>query len=96
MFLIQGSYPLLFFLGSVGFVMGAFLSSGVLHPIAMVSLNDQLESWRILVRFGLMAPIILAERASKQFTARKMGGVVGLPVDDGTASPVGKRDYRRT
>ena len=96
MFLIQGSYPLLFFLGSVGFVMGAFLSSGVLHPIAMVSLNDQLESWRILVRFGLMAPIILAERASKQFTERKMGGVVGLPVDDGTASPVGKRDFRRT
>ena len=77
MFLIQGSYPLSFVLGRVGFIIGAFLSSGVLHHITMISLDDKSESWGILVGFGMMAPGVLAERASKQFTGEKVGGTVG-------------------
>ena len=77
MFLIQGSYPLSFVLGRVGFIIGAFLSSGVLHHIAMISLDDRLESWGILAGFGMMAAVILVERAFKQYTGRKVGGVVG-------------------
>jgi len=77
MFLIQGGYPLSFFLGRMGLVVGAFLSSGVLHHIALVPLDDQSESWRTLVGFGMMAPGILAERAFKQLTGKKVCGMVG-------------------
>ncbi|KAF8552000.1 hypothetical protein OG21DRAFT_204815 [Imleria badia] len=76
-FLIQGGYPLLFLFGRMGFIIGAFLSSGALHYITLVSLNAQLEPWRLLVGFGMMAPGILIERAFKQFTGRRVGGVVG-------------------
>jgi len=77
MFLIQAGYPLSFFLGKVGLIIGAFLSSGVLHHIALVPLNDRSELWRNLVGFGMMAPGILAERAFKQLTGKKVCGVVG-------------------
>jgi hypothetical protein len=77
MFIIQGSYPLSFVLGRAGFILGAFLASGVLHHIAMVSLDDQLESWRISVGFGMMAAGVLIERAFKQYTGRRVSGVVG-------------------
>ena len=77
MFIFQGGYPLSFCLGRVGFIIGTFLSSGVLHHIAMVTFNDQIESWGILVGFWMMAPGVLVERAFKQFTGRKVGGVVG-------------------
>jgi hypothetical protein len=65
-----------FFIGIVAFVIGTFPSSGVLHPIAIVSLNDQPESRRILIGYGMMAPVIFAERAFKQFTGRRLGVVV--------------------
>ena len=77
MFIFQGGYPLSFCLGRVGFIIGTFLSSGVLHHIAMLSLKDQFESWGVPVGFVMMALGVLAERAFKQFTGRKVGGVVG-------------------
>ena len=76
MFLVQGGYPLSF-LGRVGFVVGAFLSSAVMHHVAMVILNDQLDLWRLHVGFGMMAPVVLAENAFKRLTGRKVGGVAG-------------------
>ena len=75
--LIQGGFPLSFVLGRVGFIIGAFLSSGMLHHIAMVPLNDQLASWRMLAGFGMVGSGVLAERAFKQFTGRKVSGAVG-------------------
>ncbi|KAI9574424.1 hypothetical protein HD554DRAFT_2229995 [Boletus coccyginus] len=77
MFLVQASHPLSFFLGKAGLVIGAFLSSAVLHHMALVSLDDRSELWRNLVGFGMMAPGILAERAFKRLTGNKVGGMVG-------------------
>ncbi|KAG9313290.1 hypothetical protein JVU11DRAFT_5594 [Chiua virens] len=77
MFLIQGGYPLSFFLGKTGIVIGAFLSSGIMHHIAMVNLNERVTPWRMLVGFGMMAPGVLAERAFKKWTGRNVGGVAG-------------------
>jgi len=76
-FLLLGGYPLSFLLGRTGIVIGAFLSSGVVHHITMVALGNPTESWRMLVGFGMMAPGILAERAFQQLTGRRVGGVVG-------------------
>ncbi|KAH0836313.1 hypothetical protein J3R83DRAFT_7862 [Lanmaoa asiatica] len=77
MFLIQGGYPLSFFLGRVGLVIGSFLSSAVMHHIAIITFSDQGELWRMLVGFGMMALIVLAEALFKQLTGRKVGGCAG-------------------
>ena len=77
LFLIQGGYPLSFVFGRMGFIIGAFLSSAVYHHIGLYSLDNTSEFWRMLVGFGMMAPGILAERAYKQLTGRKVGGFVG-------------------
>ena len=77
MFLIQGGYPLSFLLGKVGYVIGAFLSSGILHYIAMTSLIGRADPWRMIVGFGMMGPVILVERAFKRLTGRRVSGVVG-------------------
>ncbi|KAF8126059.1 hypothetical protein EV363DRAFT_1174827 [Boletus edulis] len=77
MFLIHGGYPLSFVLGKAGLVIGSFLSSGVLHHIVMLSLNDRSELWRAVVGFGMMAPVILAEQALRHWTGRKVDGTVG-------------------
>jgi hypothetical protein len=77
MLLTLGGYPLSFVLGRAGLIIGAFLASGMLHHIGMVPLDDQLASWRMVFGFVMMAPGILAERAFKQFTGRKVSGAVG-------------------
>ncbi|KAG6371942.1 hypothetical protein JVT61DRAFT_8954 [Boletus reticuloceps] len=74
MFLIHGGYPLSFVLGKAGLVIGSFHSSGVLHHIVMLSLNDRSELWRAVVGFGMMAPVILAEQALRQWTGSKVDG----------------------
>lgn len=76
-FLLLGGYPLSFVLGRAGIVLGSFLSSAVFHHIAMMALNSQVEIWRMLVGFGMMAPGIVAERAFYQLTGRRVGGAVG-------------------
>lgn len=76
-FLLLGGYPLSLVIGRAGIVVGAFLSSAVFHYIAMATLNSQVEIWRMLVGFGMMAPGILAERTFHQLTGRKVGGVIG-------------------
>lgn len=76
MFLVQGGFPLSF-LGRPGLVIGAFLSSGVMHHLAMIILNDQLDPWLIIAGFGMMAPVVLTEYAFKKLTGRKVGGAVG-------------------
>ncbi|KAF8447204.1 hypothetical protein L210DRAFT_3525234 [Boletus edulis BED1] len=76
-FLIQGGYPLSFILGKAGIAIGSFISSAVFHHVAVLSLNDRAEAWRMVVGFGMMAPGIIAEEAFRQLTGRKVGGVVG-------------------
>ena len=76
-FLAQAGYPLSFVFGRVGLVIGAFLSSAVHHHIASLSFDSTSELWRLLVGFGMMAPGILAERAFKHFTGRKVCGLAG-------------------
>lgn len=77
LFLVQGGYPLSFLFGRVGFIVGTFLSSAVLHHVAMVMLNGHLEAWRLLAGFGMMAPAVLVEMVFKRVTGRRVGGVVG-------------------
>ncbi|KAF8551998.1 hypothetical protein OG21DRAFT_1416889 [Imleria badia] len=76
-FLILGGYPLSLVLGRAGIVIGAFLASAVVHHIGQLTLNSQVEFWWMLVGFGMMAPGILAERAFRQLTGKRVGGVVG-------------------
>ncbi|KAH0826891.1 hypothetical protein J3R83DRAFT_4437 [Lanmaoa asiatica] len=76
-FLTQGGYPLSLFFGRAGVVIGTFLSSAIMHHIAMVALNDQLEPWRMLAGFGMMAPVVLAEGVFMQLTGRKLAGCAG-------------------
>ena len=77
LFLVQGGFPLGYFFGRVGFVFGAFLSSAVLHYVAMSILTDKLESWRLLAGFTMFAPVVLAENAFKLWTGRKVEGFAG-------------------
>ena len=74
---LLGAYPFSIVLGRAGTVMGAFLSSALLHHLLTILLDSQSEMWRMLVGFGMMAPGILAERAFYRLTGRKVGGVVG-------------------
>jgi hypothetical protein len=76
-FLVQAGYPLSFIFGRAGFVIGAFLSSAVYHHIGLYTLDSTSELWRLLVGFGMMAPGIFAERAFKQLTGRRVGGLAG-------------------
>ena len=76
-FLIQGGYPLSFVFGRVGLIIGAFLSSAAYHHILLSSIDNTSESWRMLVGFGMMGPGMLAERAYKQLTGKKVCGLTG-------------------
>ena len=64
-------------LGRAGVIIGTFLASVVWHHISLVTLNSQVEFWRMLVGFGMMAPGILGERAFYQWTGRPVGGILG-------------------
>ncbi|KAF8836145.1 hypothetical protein BDN67DRAFT_974581 [Paxillus ammoniavirescens] len=76
-FIFLGSYPFSLVFGRVGGVFGAFFASAVFHHIALISLNGQMELWRMLVSFGMMALGVVGERAFRQWTGRKVGGLVG-------------------
>ncbi|KAF8442305.1 hypothetical protein L210DRAFT_3536283 [Boletus edulis BED1] len=77
MFLLLGGYPLSFVLGRAGTVIGAFLASALWHQIYLLSLGGHPEFRWMLVGFGMMAPGVLAERAFRRLTGRRVGGVVG-------------------
>ncbi|KAF8838766.1 hypothetical protein BDN67DRAFT_1012866 [Paxillus ammoniavirescens] len=74
---ILGSYPFSFVFGRIGGVFGAFFASAVVHYIALVTLNGQMELWRMLVSFGMMALGVVGERIFRQWTGRKVGGLAG-------------------
>lgn len=75
--LLLGGYPFSIFLGRTGIVLGTFIASGIMHDIVLLSINNRIEFWRMLVGFGMMGPGVLAERAFYQLTGRRVGGAVG-------------------
>ncbi|KAG8218008.1 hypothetical protein J3R82DRAFT_6200 [Butyriboletus roseoflavus] len=90
-FLIVG-YPLSSVFGRVGLVVGAFLSSSVFHHVGLLSLDTTSELWRMLIGFGMMAPVD-PRGAGIQAVDGKQGMWAGrMGLDDDLASPVGKYD----
>ncbi|KIK92097.1 hypothetical protein PAXRUDRAFT_148075 [Paxillus rubicundulus Ve08.2h10] len=74
---ILGGYPLWLLFGRVGGIFGAFFASAIFHHISLITLNGQLELWRMIVSFEMMALGIIIERAFRQWTGRKASGLVG-------------------
>jgi hypothetical protein len=74
---ILGSYPFSLIFGRVGGVFGAFFTSAVFHQITLMMINGQMELWRMVVSFGMMALAVVGERVFRQSTGRKVGGLVG-------------------
>ena len=77
LFIVQGGYPFSLVLGKAGLIIGTFLCSGFLHHMEVLLFKDGEGPWRLLVGFGMMGVVVLAERMFKQATGRKVGGVVG-------------------
>ncbi|KIJ16634.1 hypothetical protein PAXINDRAFT_98468 [Paxillus involutus ATCC 200175] len=73
-FSFLGSYPLSIVFGRVGGVFGTFFASAVFH---LITLNGQMELRRMLVSFGMMALAGIDERVIRQWTGRKVSGLVG-------------------
>ncbi|KIJ59718.1 hypothetical protein HYDPIDRAFT_100254 [Hydnomerulius pinastri MD-312] len=76
-FIFLGSSPLSLMFGRVGGIFGAFLASAVFHHIALLTLNGQMELWRMLLSFGMMATGVVGERVFLVLTGRKVGGLAG-------------------
>ncbi|KIJ05138.1 hypothetical protein PAXINDRAFT_122437 [Paxillus involutus ATCC 200175] len=76
-FIFLGGYPLSFVFGRVGHIFGTFFASAVFRHIILITLNGQTELWRMLVSFGMMALAVIGERVFRQWTGRKVGGLVG-------------------
>ena len=76
-FLFLAGYPFSIFFGRVGIVFGAFLASAVMHDIVLVNLDSRIEFGWMLVGFGMMAPGLLAERAFRRLTGKKVDGALG-------------------
>ncbi|KIJ16654.1 hypothetical protein PAXINDRAFT_10366 [Paxillus involutus ATCC 200175] len=74
---ILGGYPLWLVFGRVGGIFGTFFASAVFHHVALITLDGQIELWRMVVSFEMMALGIVVERVFRQWTGRKVGGLVG-------------------
>ncbi|KIJ16648.1 hypothetical protein PAXINDRAFT_168160 [Paxillus involutus ATCC 200175] len=76
-FIFLGGYPLSLVFGRVGHIFGAFFASAVFHLILLTTLNGEMVFRRMVVSFGMMALAVNGERAFRQWTGRKVGGLVG-------------------
>ncbi|KAI6138545.1 hypothetical protein BKA82DRAFT_4235258, partial [Pisolithus tinctorius] len=76
-FIVLGGRPLGFVFGRVGYVVGSFLASGVLHHLVLATLNQSVNWWTMLFSFGMMALGIIVEHTFTQMTGRKVGGWIG-------------------
>ncbi|KAI6046699.1 hypothetical protein EDC04DRAFT_3102774 [Pisolithus marmoratus] len=76
-FVVLGGWPLMFVFGRVGYVLGTFLASGVLHNVVVAMLNGCVEWWWMLLSFGMMAIGVIIEHAFAQMTGRRVGGWIG-------------------
>ncbi|KAI6046703.1 hypothetical protein EDC04DRAFT_2887546 [Pisolithus marmoratus] len=76
-FIVLGGWPLGFVFGRVGYVLGSFLASGIIHNIAVAMLDQNAEWWSMLLWFGMMALGIIIEHVFKQVTGKRVGGWPG-------------------
>ncbi|KAI6138130.1 hypothetical protein BKA82DRAFT_4250756 [Pisolithus tinctorius] len=70
-------WPLGIAFGRMGYVLGSFLASGVVHNIVVVMLNQNVEWWCMLLAFGMMAVGVLLEHMFTRMTGKEVGGWVG-------------------
>ncbi|KAI6111170.1 hypothetical protein F5141DRAFT_1112873 [Pisolithus sp. B1] len=76
-FIVLGGWPLGFVFGRVGYVLGSFLASGILHSVLMATLSWNIEWWCMPLSFGMMAVAVIIEHAFTQMTGRRVGGWIG-------------------
>ncbi|KAI6139050.1 hypothetical protein BKA82DRAFT_143647 [Pisolithus tinctorius] len=62
---------------AMGYVLGSFLASGVVHNIVVVMLNQNVEWWCMLLAFGMMAVGVLLEHMFTRMTGKEVGGWIG-------------------
>ena len=59
-------------------VPAVFVASGLVHQLILLRAYDsRAEAWRMVVGFGMIGPGVLAERAYRRVTGRRVGGVLG-------------------
>lgn len=76
-FIILGGWPLGFVFGHVGFVLGTFLASGLVHHIVSLKLNGEVEMWYTVYPFGMMGVGVIIESAFKRMTGKRVCGWPG-------------------
>ncbi|KAI6151258.1 hypothetical protein BKA82DRAFT_1005759, partial [Pisolithus tinctorius] len=76
-FIVLGGWPLGFRFGRVGYVVGSFLASGILHGVVAAMLKQSVEWWTMLFSFGMMAVGVVVEHVFTQVTGRRVDGWIG-------------------
>ncbi|KAI5989068.1 membrane bound O-acyl transferase family-domain-containing protein [Pisolithus albus] len=76
-FVVLGGWPLRIAFGRVGYVLGSFLGSGIVHNVVVVMLNQNVEWWCMLLSFEMMAVGIILEDVFTRMTGREVGGWIG-------------------
>ncbi|KAG9027058.1 hypothetical protein FRB95_008159 [Tulasnella sp. JGI-2019a] len=75
-FLVTGGYPLGFFFGRAGIVLGVFMSSGLLHSIMLIADGEPM-SWATFFFFTIQALGFVIERIWRRISGRRVGGILG-------------------
>ncbi|KAI6147525.1 hypothetical protein EDD17DRAFT_78010 [Pisolithus thermaeus] len=76
-FVALGGWPLRIAFGRVGYVLGSFLVSGVVHNVVVLMLDQNAGWWCMLLSFEMMAFGIILEDVFTRITGREVGGWVG-------------------
>ncbi|KAG6330097.1 hypothetical protein ID866_8993 [Astraeus odoratus] len=76
-FVVLGGWPLGLIFGRLGYILGSFLASGIVHHIVVLLLNGRVEVWWMPVSFGMMAVGVILEHWFTLVTGRKVGGWLG-------------------
>ncbi|KAI5980535.1 hypothetical protein F5J12DRAFT_884320, partial [Pisolithus orientalis] len=61
----------------MGYVLGSFLASGVVHNIVVVMFNQDVQWWCMLLAFRMMAVGVLLEHMFTRMTGKEAGGWIG-------------------
>ncbi|KAI6164112.1 hypothetical protein EDD17DRAFT_1725094 [Pisolithus thermaeus] len=77
LFIVLGGWPLGSVFGRVGYLLGSFLASGVLHGVVAAMLNQSVEWWYMPLLFGTMAVAVAIEYVFTRVTGRRVGGWIG-------------------
>ncbi|RDX48293.1 hypothetical protein OH76DRAFT_664611 [Lentinus brumalis] len=75
-FLVLGGYPGRWLAGDVGMLFGTFLASGLLHEFGF-NLGGAPFDWKVIAYFALQPFGILAEKAYRRYTGKRVSGWSG-------------------